>query len=414
MQKMKNICIGLQFIIWVLLAVLFVNGVYSALTLGRIYSATYKTRIETAYAQEKRPATGVDLEMMGAVPVEKEPEMVVVPVPVEEEIIPEETLPPETVPEEVADPNAPKGHNGVPLYFQTDYPNQMYGMGTMASNGCSATSLAMVATYLTGHTYTPDELGRYFGGAAENNIKRLEMGSDTLKLPYKKSANWDETYAALKDGKVAIVLMRSESIFTDSQHFIVLTGFNEKGKIMVNDSYEPNYYKWDLERAFREGFDPEDILLGYDGAWIYDKSKVPEDPFIYYKPKPVRGECRYDFTLTDEEMTLLAKVVWVEAQGECMEGQQAVAEVALNRMKSEDFPDNLRDVIYGEKQFNSARFLDTATPYQMQYEAVESALYGPYVLPEDVFFFATTKKTSKVWGQIGGHIFCYAEDWSEK
>ena len=61
----------------------------------------------------------------------------------------------------------------IPQYFQTDYPDQMYGCGTVASNGCGITCVAMVATYLTGHTYTPDELARYFGGKADNNIARL-------------------------------------------------------------------------------------------------------------------------------------------------------------------------------------------------------------------------------------------------
>lgn len=323
------------------------------------------------------------------------------------EPVTEPTVPAETEP---LDPNAPRGHNGVPLYFQTDYPDQMYGMGTMASNGCSATSLAMVATYLTGHTYMPDELGRYFGGAAENNIKRLELGSETLRLPYKKSYNWHETYEALKQGKIVIALMRSESIFTDSQHFIILTGFNDEGKIMVNDSYEPNYYRWETERGLREGFTENDILLGYDGAWIYDKSAMPKDPYIYFEPEPVRGECRYDFELTDEEKTLLAKIVWIEARGESLRGQQAVAEVALNRIKSDRFGDTLRGVIYGENQFASVKHLDKATPYQMQYEVVESAYYGPYVLPEDVFYFATSPKTSRIWGEIGGHVFCFAED----
>lgn len=360
-------------------------------------------------------------EPEAAVQEETLPEEILQVIPTEEETVPEDTEPPiqETIPTETmevlettepADPNAPKGHNGVPLYFQTDYPDQMYGMGTMASNGCSATSLAMVASYLTGHDYTPDDLGRYFGGAAENNIKRLELGSKTLQLPYKKSLNWHETYEALKQGKVAIALMRSESLFTDSQHFIVLTGFNEEGKIMVNDSYEPNYYKWDLEKAFREGFDQEDIMLGYDGAWIYDKAKIPENPIFYYEPEPARGECRYDFELTDEEKTLLAKVVWVEARGESMKGQQAVAEVILNRLVSGRFADTIRGIIFSENQFKSAKFLDKAQPYQMQYEAVESAFYGPYILPDDVFYFATSAKTSKVWGEIGGHVFCYAEN----
>lgn len=333
--------------------------------------------------------------------------------PTEETTVPtEETTDPtgETVALSEEAEYRPQGTNGVPLFFQNDYTNQIYGMGTVASNGCSVTSLAMVATYLTGHEYKPDELARYFGGAAENNIARLEIGSETLQLPFKKTANWHETYAALKEGKIAIVLMRRESIFTDSQHFIVLTGFNEEGKIMVNDSNRDNYSRWDLEKAFQNGFDENDILLGYDGAWVYDKSAMPEEPFIYYEPESVRGECRYDFRLTNEDLALLAKVVWVESRGESNEGQQAVAEVVLNRIASDKFPDNVYDVVYAEDQFRSAKFLDDATPYQLQYEMVENAYYGPYVLPEDVFYFATSPKTSKVWGEIGGHVFCYAED----
>lgn len=331
-----------------------------------------------------------------------------------QETIPVESLSAETIPTETAaeaeDSDAPAGHNGVPLYFQTDYPNNMYGIGTIANNGCSAACLAMVATYMTGHEYLPDEIARYFGGAAENNIARLELGSETMQLPFEKAKNWHDTIAALEEGKVVIALMGATSLFTDSQHFIVLTGFNEEGKIMVNDPLESNYDKWDIRKGLRTGFDKEAILLGYSGAWIYDKSAMPEEPFLYSEPLPVRGEPRYNFELTWEEIQLLAKVVWVEARGECEEGQQAVAEVALNRLVSEDFPDNLWDVIYGENQFRSAKYLNEAEPYQMQYEAIENALYGPYVLPEDVYYFATTPKTDKVWGRIGGHIFCYAED----
>ena len=315
-----------------------------------------------------------------------------------------------THPTEPVDPHAPKGHNGVPLYFQTDYPDDVYGEGTVASNGCSAACLAMVATYLTGHEYLPDEMARYFGDSAENNIARLENGSKTMQLPYEKATNWYDTSRALKDGKVAVALMNSKSLFTNSQHFIILTGLNEDGKIMVNDSYEPNYDKWDIKNALRTGFEEGDILLGYEGAWIYDKKDMPAEPFLYSEPEPVRGEPRYGIELTEDEKWFIAKVVWVEARGESREGQQAVAEVILNRLVSDKFSDTLQGVVYAPDQFRSAKFLDKAKPYQMQYETVENALLGPYVLPEDVVHFATTPKTSKVWGKIGGHIFCYAED----
>ena len=312
--------------------------------------------------------------------------------------------------EEMEDPDAPRGHNGVPLYFQNDYPNNIYGMGTVETNGCSAASLAMVATYLTGHEYLPDEIARYFGGAAENNIARLEHGSQVMRLPYWKAENWHEMLDAIKQGKIAIVLVDSGSVFTQSQHFIIVTGMTEDGKLLVNDSWKPNYEKWDTKEGLKNGFDPSMILAGWSGAWIYDKNKMPKDPYLYSEPEPVRGEPRYGIELTWEQMKLMAKVVWVESRGECKEGQQAVAEVILNRLTSDKFPDNLHDVIYGEGQFRSAKFLDKAEPYQLQYEAIENALYGPYVLPQDVYYFATTPMTSKKWGRIGGHIFCYADD----
>ena len=51
---------------------------------------------------------------------------------------------------------------------------------------------------------------------------------------------------------------------------------------------------------------------------------MPEEPFIYYEEEPERGEPRYaDIELSQDDIKLLAKVVWVEAQGECAEGQQA-------------------------------------------------------------------------------------------
>ena len=304
-------------------------------------------------------------------------------------------------------PAPENGYSRVPLYFQTDYPNNMFGSGTIANNGCSVTCLAMVATYLTGHEYLPDELAGYFGGAAENNIERLEKGAETMRLPWEKMENFDKTIEALRDGKIIIALMESDSLFTSSQHFIVLTGYNENGLIMVHDPYQPNYEKWDLKRAFREGFEEGDICCGFSGAWAFDKDAMPEDPFLYFE-EDLRGEPRYpDIQLTYEERQLLARVIWAEAQGECEEGQQAVAEVVLNRMASPDFGNTLRGVIYGEGQFRSVPYLEDAEPHQAQYEAIEAAIYGPYVLPEGVVHFATYPTNNNAWGQIGGHIFCY-------
>ena len=300
-------------------------------------------------------------------------------------------------------------YNKVPLYLQTDYPDTMYGSGTIETSGCSVVSLAMVATYLTDHTYLPDELAGYFGGRAENNIARLEIGSEKLQLPYEKTWYFYDALNALKEGKVVIALMEEASIFTDSQHFIVMTGLTADGKILINDAYGPNYDRWDLKNGFANGFHEDDVVWGFSGGWIYDKRDMPEEPFIYVEEKPSKEDSRYpEIDLTAEERQLLAKVVWVESRGESAEGQQAVAEVVFNRMMSENFPNTLNEVIYGEGQFRSVPYLEDAEPYQAQYDAIERALYGPNVLPEDVYYFATNPDTSNVWGRIGGHVFYYA------
>lgn len=306
---------------------------------------------------------------------------------------------------------AAEGPAQLPLFFQTDYPNVRYGSGTVATSGCGITCLAMVASYMTGHTYLPDELADYFGGRAENNIRRLEQASDALQLPWRRAKNIHDVLDALQEGDLAILLMESTSIFTNSQHFIVLTGMTEDGKIFVNDPYAPNYDYWLLQNGFENGFQEGDLLCGYSGGWIYDVSAMPEEPFIYVEEK-MDIEPRYPgIELTWEEQQLLAKIVWIEARGEPAEGQQAVAEVVFNRMMSEDFGDTPRSVIFAEGQFRSVAFLDEAEAWQAQYEAIENALEGPYILPMNVVHFATYAVNDNVWGEIGGHIFCYG--WQE-
>lgn len=318
-----------------------------------------------------------------------------------ERAVTSETVPQETEPEE------DEGEREFPLYSQLDYPNKRFGSGTVATSGCSITSLAMVATYLTGHTYLPDELADYFGGYGVNNVERLEYGAQQLRLPMRKANNIREVFAALEDGDVAILLMNHTSIFTESQHFIVLTGLNEDGKIMVADSYPPNYEKWELKLGFQWGFDEDEIMLGYHGGWIFDVSAVPDEPFIYEEEKPY-VEPRYpEVELTWDEQQLLAKLIWLEARGESAKGQQAVAEVVLNRLVSGKYGSTLSEVIYGEGNFRTTKFLENAEAWQAQYEAIDNALEGPYVLPMEVMYFATVPENNRIWGQIGNHIFCY-------
>lgn len=109
-----------------------------------------------------------------------------------------------------------------------------------------------------------------------------------------------------------------------------------------------------------------------------------------------------------DEVELIARVVWQEARGESAQGQQAVAEVVLNRVLSPSFPGNVYDVIFDEGQFVEAPNLWSVSPTQAQYDAVSAALNGPNILPQQVLYFATSMNgRTQAWGWIGGHVFCY-------
>ena len=316
---------------------------------------------------------------------------------------PTETVPVETEPVETDRTY----YDAVPNFYETDYPDIRFGSGSFAEYGSGVTSVAMVATYLTGYDYSPDKLALWFSNYTGNQIQTLEYISEELQLPWERAGNFHIARQALYDGKVVIALMGANSVFTSGQHFIVLTGINEAGKITVNDPNRNNYDLWNLQKSFSEGFREGDVLCGYSGAWIYDPAQIPEEPFRYENPAPAE-EPRYpDLILSESDTDLLAKLIWAEAQSEPFEGQQAIAEVVLNRVAADNFPGNVYDVLYAAEQFQAITQIYAAKPTHVQYEAIRRAQYGPHVVPEDVVFFSTGAVNGNVWGTIGKHTFCH-------
>ena len=344
-------------------------------------------------------------EMTGAtetVPPETEPTTV----PTEETIPGETTATEETVPVETEAPKVTI--DAVPHYHQSEYPDIRYGNGTIATSGSSVAALAMVATYMTDHVYTPADIADYAVQYGGSHYKRLEKVSDLMQIPWKRALNVNEALKAVREGKIAIALMGSRSVFPGGNHFIVLTGVTEDGKIWVLDPDDRDYSAWGVGELLENGFPDGKLIAGYEGAWIYDKTQMPEEPFIY-EPEPAPEESRYPgLELTDAEIKLMADLIFMEAQSEHFEGQQAVAEVIFNRLKSGNFQSSINSIIYAKDQFAAVKNLYLAKPTDTQYKAIERALNGPYVLPEDVVFYAKFAVNKKIWGTIGSHIFCYS------
>lgn len=119
---------------------------------------------------------------------------------------------------------------------------------------------------------------------------------------------------------------------------------------------------------------------------------------------------RWGISLTDQEIDLLARIVWLEAGGEPVEGQEAVVEVIFNRMASDLYPDTLYDVLSQQNpvQFCSWRSRESAKPTEKEYQSIEQVLNGNTgILRNDTLYFSRKALTPRLDQRIGGHSFCY-------
>lgn len=300
-----------------------------------------------------------------------------------------------------SEPSAPD-HPGswVPCYYQTDYPNTPYGTGTVATSGCSMTCMAMVVSALTDYTVTPDELAERFRNADGSHIQRMEAIATIYDIKYTKTFALYDAVQALADGKLVVEMVASPSPFSSTQHLILLTGIDSEGKIFVNDPNGKTRSDPVLNHGLTYGFDRNYLATGFCGAWIFEPMEKPQNVESNYS----------DVQLSQSERDTLAKIIWREARGESIQGQQAVAEVVLNRLISDRFGGNtVGAIVFAEGQFVTAKFVPDTTADELQYKAIDMALSGPNILPTDVFYFSRTPATKNIWGRIGKHIFCRAD-----
>lgn len=116
--------------------------------------------------------------------------------------------------------------------------------------------------------------------------------------------------------------------------------------------------------------------------------------------------------VSNEERQLLYRLVMAEAGSEIYEGQVAVANVVLNRVKSKKFPNTVKGVIYQKNQFTpvmSGR-LNRIVPNKSVKKAVDAALAGEKVVPDDVVYFLNPRYSNgrskrKFYKAIGNHYF---------
>ena len=178
----------------------------------------------------------------------------------------------------------------MPLYLQYEDPwgSHSFGDGTIGDSGCGPTSIAMVASYLTGNRITPDQVADYIsspenGGRYGHYVPGSGMTHDVWDLCaehygfiYIKKANGiDEAYEALSNNQV-VISSQASGIFTGSGHFIVLSGLWSDGKIRVND---PNDSDW--KNYKNRHFSKTEISASGVCYYVFDSYNMPSNSSTY-------------------------------------------------------------------------------------------------------------------------------------
>lgn len=123
------------------------------------------------------------------------------------------------------------------------------------------------------------------------------------------------------------------------------------------------------------------------------------------------------FSISEEERHLLERLVEAEAKGESLTGKIAVANVVLNRVKSDKFPDTITEVIMQDGQFSPViNGSINNMPSKDSILAVKKAVDEGYkVFGSDVLYFCNKKiaqnqwiaENKKVAMTIGNHTFYF-------
>ncbi len=130
-------------------------------------------------------------------------------------------------------------------------------------------------------------------------------------------------------------------------------------------------------------------------------------------PVIARAQTAFRPVTRNDELSLLARVITGEAQGEPYEGQVAVGAVILNRVRHPSFPKTLAGVIYEPWAFESvANGLIWTRPISpTAWRAAQDALNGWDPTFGSVFFWNPSKPVSgwiwtrKIITRLGNHVF---------
>ena len=101
----------------------------------------------------------------------------------------------------------------------------------------------------------------------------------------------------------------------------------------------------------------------------------------------VEKEPSYTYNISSVEREMMARLIYLEANTESIECQQAIASVVINRWLDGRWGPTITSVIYSPYQFSPAELIQQTTPTETNYEAVDYVLKNGATMPAYVMFF---------------------------
>lgn len=165
------------------------------------------------------------------------------------------------------------------------------------------------------------------------------------------------------------------------------------------DVPDPNWIPWE---------EPEEAVEAF---------RTDGEPVVFYGMRPLSRYAQV-FEVPDEDLTLAARVAYLEAGGRNERAYRAVLCVLYNRCVAKRFGGEVTDIpteAYRRGQFSVIHhkgFKKLEPPEAIVDAARDIFVYGNLDLPENILFFCAAR-LGKSWGgrrfyrDIGGNLFFY-------
>lgn len=163
---------------------------------------------------------------------------------------------------------------------------------------------------------------------------------------------------------------------------------------------KPNIRQTNYARAYNvESSELKEYEVKESSVEVYDSDKNSEDNISVGETENLKTEVE-EITLwyTEEEQKMMEYIIQQEVRGATLKHKRIIAQVIVNRVKSEKFPDTITEVILAKNQFSSVSnyYNHTYEPDEDTKQAVKEVLNNECEdLSNGALFFYSPKWANK-------------------